>query len=85
MAMKNTKLPNIDGGPPILCLYFKVIGRPPVTGTPVGSRTDISTIVTSDFFRSGFSLYTGMYATVSKLTELLKVTVSCCHGVFYDD
>ncbi len=41
MAMKNTKLPNIDGWPPILRLYFKVIGGPPVTGTPVGSRTAI--------------------------------------------
>ncbi len=31
----------IDGWPPILFLYFKVIGRPPVSGmlTPVGSRT----------------------------------------------
>ncbi len=37
--MKNTKSPNIDGQPPILRLYFKVIGIPPVTGTPVGSRT----------------------------------------------
>ncbi len=38
MAMKNTKSPNIDGWPPILRL--KVIGGPPVTGTPVGSGTE---------------------------------------------
>ena len=35
MAIKNTKSPYIDGLPPILQLSFKVIGGPPVTGTPV--------------------------------------------------
>ena len=40
MTRKNTKSPNIDGWPPILCLSVKVKGRLPVTGTPVGSSTD---------------------------------------------
>ncbi len=30
-----------DGWPPILSLYFKVIGGPPVAGTPIGSRIGI--------------------------------------------
>ena len=33
---------NITQGPPVipLSIYFKVIGGPPVTGAPVGSRTE---------------------------------------------
>ncbi len=35
---------NIDGWPPILRLYFKVVGRSPVTGTSVGSKTEVASL-----------------------------------------
>ncbi len=35
----------MDGWPPIFRIYFKVIGRIPVTGTPVGSRTAVTSYV----------------------------------------